>query len=227
VSLGTIAAILGLGGFLVLLGTMLASAINKPKPTTIPATPATPATPAKRPAPTEFSGVILSKPAFDEGERIPFFLAVARRILPTDGPCAIQRGFVDNGSGPYKVRARAFRGSDGKEVPIYRGDTGPVCSGVALDSPAELVVYANAVRPYTAIGSGFPCGFVSLDDGKAEAKCGDSTSIVPPTNIDLGTATDSLVFHFSAINADGEESAVWEQRVGVVPSHCGKKSKKR
>ena len=216
--LGQLAAVAGILGFLVFLGYMLASK----KPTGgIPLPPGGVVAPPlqKLPAPL-FAGFLLPY-AVDEGQRIPIAAWPTKPIGSSDGPCAVQRGLVDNQTGPYKMKFEAFRKSDARRVPVYRGDTGPRCDGEWID-PGEVVIYANGMRPYAAIGSGYPCGFIPLGDPDAAPRaCGDTVAGLPPSAV-TQVATDAMVIHFQAQNRDGVLTPVWEQTIPVVPSHCEK-----
>lgn len=192
---------------------------RKQKPA-VPGTPFVPGIPqtGKRPAPS-FFGFLLNA-AYDEGERIPIACWPQRPIGSQDGPCAVQRGLVDNGTGPYRVKLTAYRKSDAARVPVYSGDTGPRGDGEWMD-PGEFVIYANGIRPYAQIGSGYPCGFVSLSTPDAAPKdCGSVCATLPASAL-AQYATDAMVIHFTAKNADGVEiTQEWLQEVAIVPNHC-------
>jgi len=216
--LGQLAAVAGILGFLVFLGYMLASK----KPTGgIPLPPGGVVAPPlqKLPAPL-FAGFLLPD-AVDEGQRIPIAAWPQRPITPQDGPCAVQRGLVDNGTGPYKVKLTAFRKADAARVPVYRGDTGPRCDGEWID-PGEVVIYANAIRPYAQVGSLQACNvFVPYDQPDAAPKdCGTVSTTLPVSAV-TQVATAAMVIHFTAKNADGVEiTPEWSQEVAIVPNAC-------
>jgi hypothetical protein len=216
-TLAQLAGVAGIVGFLVWLGWMLAHQSAK-KPA-VPDTPFVPGIPTeKRPAPP-FFGFLLNA-AYDEGERFAIACWPQRPIGSQDGPCAVQRGLVDNGTGPYKVRFTAYRKSDAARVPVYRGDTGPRCDGEWVD-PGEIVIYANGIRPYAAIGAGYPCGFIPLSEPDAKPRDCTGTVIGLPASALTQVATDAMVIHFTAKNADDVEiTPEWLQEVAIVPAAC-------
>jgi hypothetical protein len=217
-----LASVVGLVLFVLFIGKMLGVFGAKKPSGGVPLPDGGVVAPAlKRPAP-KWYGFLWIKDAFDEGERIILALWVNKPTdLGTAGPCAVQRGLVDNGTGPYKVRVEALRGSDGARVPVYAGDTGPRCDGEWID-PGEIVVYANGVRPYGAIGSLTGCNkFVPLDDADGKPRdCGKITGGTGVVAV-VGKVT-YMTMHVQIRNADGELSPVYEQSTVVVPSNCKK-----
>ncbi|MCK9355721.1 MAG: hypothetical protein M0R22_01010 [Dehalococcoidia bacterium] len=198
--------------------------LRKKPQTNTPDTPFVPGIPAgKRPAP-RFAGFLLPA-SCDEGQRIVLACWPNKPATSADGPCGIDRGLIDNGTGPYKVKVTAFRKSDAARVPAYMGDTGPQCDGEWV-VPGELVLYANAVRPYAQIGAGYPCGFIPLGKPDAAPKdCGTISTDLPPAAA-IQLATDVLSIHFTARNADGVEiTPEWIQEVAVIPNNCKPKKK--
>jgi len=199
--------------------------------------PAKPIVANVTPAP-RFMGFRIDKQIYDFGERI---------ILNT-GPedhgnalsCAAQsHGIVDNGSGPYQVRVRAYVTATRVQIPVYVPETGEECSGAWLTTDKspngkmgfrQVMLYALGKKPWQQTGSLENCDvFVPVDVGvKLEGQeatpraCGRTPCAnadgVQPVNV---AGVVSITLEETTRNRFGVESEPHTQQILAATSPCG------
>lgn len=216
---------------------------------TATATPTPSGAPSGLPAPDEpivasvmpaprFMGFRTDKQIYDFGERI--ILNTGPEDHGDRSSCSAQsHGIVDNGSGPYLVRVRAYVTATRQQIPVYVPETGEECTGAWVTTDKnpngkmgfrQVILYALGKKPWAHTGSLENCDvFVPINvevrpEGQiiAPQSCGRTPCAgadgVQPVKV---AGVVSITLEETTKNRFGVESEPHTQQILAATSPCG------
>lgn len=206
-----------------LLAFLLYLAVRPKKPAKPPADTTVPTTPDEQlPAAPSFLGWNLGKDLFAFGERI--LLNVGPEFHGNESDCNAQsHGLVDNLSGPYLCRLRAWGKDTLLSIPIYGYDGGARCDGswMPVRNGVFYEMYAFGQRPYNNTGSLDSCNvFVPYDEAAATPKACPTSPALPPSATAPNIPVGEIVLEVQFQNRFGVPGAPYRSIIRAQSASC-------